>query len=285
MDPYQEPLVLPLSPLHTLWWIGSQSSNPLTPAPWTKDNWSSASASHWLKTNSRVMEKGERKVFVWSIEVCRRCWYWISWSSIRMPLLCIYPHGPLMGFIRIGANQYEWVDSGQWRCGWGILHFKTMISPPVCSPGRSVFIHKVCPFTQARAQKWAHKHMHMFYKWLLSLKDAVKTIQPMREYFGEITAPYPVLKLPKCRNLAPHWITSALQICFCHRYTIFFLLHIQQIVRPLRGKLLTSCEQRQPVIGFYIFYIQWHRTIVLWLWNLINLNQILVLFIVSTGEV
>lgn len=121
MDPYQEPLVLPLSPLHTLWWIGSQSSNPLTPAPWTKDNWSSASASHWLKTNSRFMEKeGERKVFVWSIEVCRRCWYWISWSSIRMPLLCIYPHGPLMGFIRIGANQYEWVDSGGVGGGFSI---------------------------------------------------------------------------------------------------------------------------------------------------------------------
>lgn len=83
-----------------------------------------------------------------------------------------HPYCPLMGFIKIGADQYWWVGEGVG--GRGILYFIKMISPPVCSSGRRVFIHKVHPFT--------HANQH------ISQRDAEETAEPMRQYWGEITA-------------------------------------------------------------------------------------------------
>lgn len=56
---------------------------------------------------------------------------------------------PLMGFIKLGANQYWWAGRGG-VVGGGILHFKTIISPPVCS----AFIHKVHPLVAGVCAQW-----------------------------------------------------------------------------------------------------------------------------------
>lgn len=64
---------------------------------------------------------------------------------------------------------------GRLREGGGILHFNKMISSPVYSLGRRVFIHKVHPFNRINTQA------------ALSYLPT-EEVEPMRQYSGEITA-------------------------------------------------------------------------------------------------
>lgn len=92
---------------------------------------------------------------------------------------CVFrPYCTLMGFIKIGANQHWWVCEGVG--GWGILHLNKMISPPVFSSGRRVFIHKVPPFTHASVQARAHADR--------TNKSPNGKVEPVKQYSGEIIA-------------------------------------------------------------------------------------------------
>lgn len=65
-----------------------------------------------------------------------------------------------------------------------------MISPPVCSPGRGFFIHKVqaCAWTLKRTQTRTDPHVHWSDMYSRSQWDSEETLEPMRQYSGEITA-------------------------------------------------------------------------------------------------
>lgn len=79
-----------------------------------------------------------------------------------------------MGFIKTGAN-LSLAGCMRGRLRGGILHFNKMISSPVYSSGRRVFIHKVHPFNRIHTQA------------ALSYLPT-EEVEPMRQYSGEITA-------------------------------------------------------------------------------------------------
>lgn len=122
--------------------------------------------------------------------------------SVRLPLLSTSSSLTSNGIYE-GWRQPALVGG---CCGGGVFSISNkMSSPPVCSSGRRLFIHKVHPFTHERAHTYTRTHTDTrTCNWHVS-REMLETAVPKKSYSGEITPGCQASFLKKKKKLFKRW--------------------------------------------------------------------------------